>query len=92
MVIKSAEASIIQALSTRIVDAQRHIRILDQVKWDDRIKREFFRHKHKQLPKVCLAYYEKKPLPYDVPEKIEEFRGILRDTQNQLGEYSPITR
>lgn len=92
MVKKSAEVSIIEALSTRIVDAQRQIRILDQVKWDESVKREFFRHKHKQLPKVDLAYYEKKPLPYDVPEKIEEFRGILRDTQNQLGEYSPITR
>ncbi len=89
---KKAELSIIKALSTRIVDAQRHIRILDQVKWDDTVKRDFFRHKAKRLPMVDLSYYEKRPLPYDVNEKIDEFRMILRDTQNQLGEYSPLTR
>jgi len=92
MEIKKAELSIIQTLSTRLVDAQRQIRILDQVKWDEGVKREFFRHKNKRLPKVDLSYYEKRPLPYDVSEKIDEFRTILRDTQNQLGEYSPITR
>lgn len=86
------ELEIIQGLSTRIVEAQRNIRILDQVKWDDTIRKEFFRHKHKRMPVVDEAYYKNRPLPYIVPDKIEEFRGILRDAQNQLGEYSPITR
>jgi hypothetical protein len=35
MIKKKPELSIIKALSTRIVEAQRQIRILDQVKWDD---------------------------------------------------------
>ncbi|MDP3561601.1 MAG: flavohemoglobin expression-modulating QEGLA motif protein [Legionellaceae bacterium] len=89
---EKAELSIIQSLSTRIVEAQRQIRILDQVKWDDTVRREFFRHKNKRMPAVDISYYEKRPLPYDVPEKIDEFRAILRDTQNQLGEYSALTR
>lgn len=92
MVVNKAEATIIQALSKRIVDAQRHIRILDQVKWDDSIKSEFFKHKQKRMPIVDVDYYAKRALPYDVSTKIDEFRGILRDTQNQLGEYSPVTR
>ncbi len=92
MDIKKTELSIIEAISSRLVEAQREIRILDQVKWDERIKQEFFRHKNKRLPLVDASYYEKRPLPYDVTEKIEEFHGILRDTQNQLGEYSPVTR
>ena len=92
MSIKKAEQDAIKALSTRIVDAQRKIRILDSIKWDESIKKEFFRHKGQRLPAVDLAYYQNKPLPFDVRDKTEEFRLILRDTQNQLGQYSPITR
>ena len=92
MTVKTAEGSIIRALSERIVDAQRPIRLLDQVKWDDTVKRDFFRNKAHRLPKVDQNYYKKRPLPFDVVSKIEEFRGILRDTNNQLGEYSPVTR
>lgn len=89
---KATEGSIIRALSERIVEAQRPIRILDQVKWDDEVKNDFFHHKAKRLPNVDEHYYQKQPLPFDVEDKIEEFRGILRDTHNQLGEYSPVTR
>lgn len=92
MTVKTKEGSIIRALSERIVEAQRPIRILDQVKWDDSIKRDFFRHKAQKLPKVDQNYYKKRALPYDVLSKIDEFRGILRDTNNQLGEYSSVTR
>lgn len=92
MPIKTEEGSIIRALSKRIVEAQRPIRILDQVKWDDKIKHDFFHHKTKRLPPVDVHYYEKRPLPYDVNDKIEEFRAILRDAYNQMGEYSPVTR
>lgn len=92
MAIKAVEGSIIKAFSKRIVDAQKNIRILDQVKWDDSIKRDFFRHKCKRLPNVDAHYYQKHGLPFDAVEKIEEFRSILRDAHNQLGEYSPVTR
>ena len=92
MTIKTEEGSIIKALSKRIVEAQRPILILDQLKWDDTVKRDFFRHTPKRLPTVDLHYYEKHPLPFEPNDKIEEFRGILRDAYNQLGEYSPVTR
>lgn len=88
----SAELSIIQNLSQRIVEAQRQIRILDSIKWDDSIKQDFFKHKCRKLPLVDKSYYDARPLPFDVSEKQEEFRLILRDTQNQLGQYSSITR
>ena len=88
----AVELEVIQELSKRIVDAQRSIRILDLIKWDDTVKNEFFRHKAQRLPAIDEAYYQNKPLPFDAHEKMEEFRIILRDTQNQLGQYSPITR
>ncbi|HVT62660.1 MAG TPA: flavohemoglobin expression-modulating QEGLA motif protein, partial [Legionellaceae bacterium] len=86
MAIKKAEGSIIKALSKRIVEAQRKIRILDHVKWDQSVKQEFFRHKGKRLPNVDKNYYHKHPLPFLADDKVEEFRGILRDTHNQMGE------
>ena len=89
---RAEELAIIQDLSKRIVDAQRNIRILDQIKWDDTVKQDFFQHKGQKLPNVDADYYKNRPLPFDVAQKMEEFRVILRDTQNQLGQYSPITR
>ncbi|BCA96530.1 membrane protein [Legionella antarctica] len=89
---ESGELPIIQELSRRIVEAQRKIRILDSIKWDNSVKQEFFKHKGKKLPNVDTSYYAKKPLPFDVHEKQEEFRFILRDAQNQLGQYSTVTR
>lgn len=92
MAVKPEELVVIQELSQRIVDAQRAIRILDLIKWDDQVKKDFFRHKGQKLPDVSEQFYQKRPLPFDFHEKIEEFRIILRDTQNSCGQYSPITR
>lgn len=89
---ESGELLIIQELSQRIVEAQRKIRILDSIKWDDTVKQEFFKNKAKKLPDIDKAYYNNKPLPFDVHDKQEEFRIILRDAQNQLGQYSTLTR
>lgn len=88
----SDEIRATQELSRRLVDAQRKIRILDGVKWDDSIKRDFFANKAELQPKVDKAYYDNRPLPFDVGAKQEEFRLIFRDAQNQLGQYSPVTR
>lgn len=92
MTSESAELHIVQELSQRIVEAQRNIRILDSIKWDDSIRQEFFKHKGKKLPPVDQEYYHKRGLPFEVHDKQEEFRIILRDAQNQLGQYSTLTR
>jgi uncharacterized protein (TIGR02421 family) len=89
---KKSEGLLIKDLSRRIIAAQQSIRILDQVKWDESVEKEFFRHKTKRLPLVDKDYYTERPLPFKPSDKIDEFRGILRDTHNQFGEYSPITR
>ena len=86
------ELKTIQELSQRLVDAQRTIRILDSIKWDDSIKQAFFQNKARKMPPVTAEYYTNKPLPFQPHEKQEEFRLILRDAQNGLGQYSPVTR
>ncbi|ASQ46633.1 flavohemoglobin expression-modulating QEGLA motif protein [Legionella clemsonensis] len=92
MATESDELRVIQELSARLVEAQRTIRILDSIKWDDAIKKDFFTKKAQALPKIDRDYYLNKPLPFDATEKQEEFRLIVRDAQNQLGQYSPVTR
>ena len=89
---KKSEGLLINELSQRIIKAQQSIRILNDVKWDESVEKEFFRHKTKRLPMVDSEYYDARPLPFKPAEKIEVFRSILRDTHHQLGEYSPITR
>lgn len=87
-----AELKVIQNLSTRLVEAQRAIRILDLIKWDEQVKKDFFNSKAKKMPEVDAEYYKKRPLPFDANDKIEEFRLLARDTQNQCGQYSSISR
>lgn len=89
---ESNELAIIQGLSKRIIEAQRKIRILDSIKWDESVKVDFFKNCGTKLPAVDKAYYDNRPLPFDVKDKQEEFRLILRDAQNQLGQYATVTR
>lgn len=87
----SDEKQTIRTLSDRIVAAQKPIRILDAIKWDDSIKADFFKNDCQQLPKVDKDYYKKIPLNFDTQEKVAEFREIIRDIKNLLGPYSSIS-
>src|SRR3990167_3028372 len=91
-IIDTKEAVVIKQFSQRLVEAQRKIRILDSIKWDEQVKKDFFKDKARTLPKVDQAYYANKPLPFNTEAKQEEFRLILRDSKNELGQYSPVTR
>jgi len=82
----------IRDLSSRIIKAQEPICVLDAIKWDDSLMQEFFKNKEKKLPAVDEEYYAKYPLGFDPDDKISEFRKIVRDTKNQLGQFSTITR
>lgn len=83
--------SIIHELSERIVAAQKPIRILDALKWDSEIKKQFFKDKFKKLPRVNTEYYlEKNPLQFDPFKKIEEFHEIERSIRRLLGQYSGV--
>jgi uncharacterized protein (TIGR02421 family) len=78
----------IRTLSDRLVDAQRPIRILDAIKWDDGIECAFFAKGCKELPAVTSEYYANRPLPFEPRAKSEEFRLIERDIRRQLGRYN----
>ena len=67
---------VIRELSERIVVAQKPIRILDALKWDAEIERQFFKSKFKKPPQVDTEYYlTKNPLSFDPVKKIQEFQA-----------------
>src|SRR5437762_5007629 len=80
--------SMVRALSDRLVEAQRPIRILDAIKWDDDIERAFFEKGCREQPPVTRDYYQSRPLPFEPEEKFHEFHGIERDIRRQLGEFN----
>jgi len=85
-------AATIAALSQRIVQAQKPIRILDAIKWSPEIKETFFKNKAKELPKVDINYYNNIPLGFDVKQKHDEFSQIAQDVRRQLGTFSGISQ
>ena len=80
--------SMVRALSDRLVEAQRPIRILDAIKWDDEIERAFFATGCRELPPVTRDYYLSRPLPFDPEDKLHELHAIERDIRRQLGEFN----
>jgi uncharacterized protein (TIGR02421 family) len=78
----------VRALSDRLVEAQRPIRILDAIKWDDDVERAFFDKGCRELPPVTRDYYLSRPLPFDPEQKLHEFHALERDIRRQLGEFN----
>ena len=77
----------VHALSRRLVEAQRPIRVLDALKWGDEIEEQFVARKGRDLPKVDAAWYrDQRPLKFDPEAKIAEFEAIRRDLDIQLGQ------
>lgn len=84
----SAYETLVRSLSDRIVEAQRPIRVLDAIKWDDDVERQFFAGGCNELPAVTRDYYLSRPLPFDPEQKFHEFHMIERDIRRQLGEFN----
>jgi uncharacterized protein (TIGR02421 family) len=84
----SAYESMVRSLSERLVEAQRPIRILDAIKWDETVEKAFFDKDCQELPPVNRDYYLSRPLPFDPEQKYHEFHQIERDVRRQLGEFN----
>ena len=81
---------IVAQLATRIVDAQRPIRVLQAMRWDDSIEQQFLASRQRELPKIDAEYYDKTELGFDPRQKAEEFEQIARDIDRDLGEADAI--
>jgi uncharacterized protein (TIGR02421 family) len=80
-----------RALSQRLVRAQKPIRVLDAIAWDETVKAEFFDHHCERLPPIGPDYYAShRPLRFEPERKQEELRAIERDIVRQLGQLNPV--
>jgi uncharacterized protein (TIGR02421 family) len=79
----------IRDLSDRIVAAQRPIKVLSAVNWDDDIKRRFFESGFANQPDVDRQYYESRPIKLDPDSTREELRTIEAEIARRLGPLSP---
>src|SRR5258708_38276063 len=68
----------VRALSARLVEAQRSIRILDAIKWDKGVEYAFFAGGGCDPPPITPDYYRSRLLPFAPEAKIEELHGIER--------------
>jgi uncharacterized protein (TIGR02421 family) len=81
---------IVAQLAGRIVEAQRPIRVLQALRWDDDVEPQFLRSKVRELPKIDVASYERIDLGFHPKDKGREFEQIARDIDHQLGENDAI--
>ncbi|MBX3186908.1 MAG: flavohemoglobin expression-modulating QEGLA motif protein [Labilithrix sp.] len=81
---------IVAQVATRIVEAQRPIRVLQAIRWDASVEEDFRKSKYRELPKVDADYYAKQELFFDPKEKSAEFEAIARDVDRELGEADAI--
>ena len=79
----------IKDLSDRIVEAQRPIKVLNSINWDDSIKERFYASKFKELPSVDRDYYEARERGFDADAMREQLRKVESDIQGKLGPVSP---
>jgi uncharacterized protein (TIGR02421 family) len=81
---------IVAGLASRIVDAQRPIRVLQAVRWENDIEEQFRKGRYREQPKVDVEYYNRYELGFDVSAKVVEFEEIARDIDRELGETDAI--
>ena len=80
----------VAGLAQRIVDAQREIRVLQAIRWDNDVEEQFKKSCYRELPKVDGEYYDRNPLGFDPSAKVAVYEEIARDVDRELGEADAI--
>lgn len=83
---------LVAGLAQRVVDAQRDLRILQSIRWENDVEEQFRKSRYRELPKIDAAYYEHTPLGFDPSAKVAELEDIARDVERELGEGDAVGR
>jgi hypothetical protein len=81
---------VVAQLAGRIVEAQRPIRVLQAIRWDNGVEEAFVRSKYRELPRIDAAYYAGIELGFDPRAKADEFEQIASDIRREVGESDAI--
>ena len=80
----------LKELSDQLVTLQKPIRILNAIKWDEKIKQDFLKHNGTKMPHVTKEYYTSNPLNFDVAGLTEELINLEQQIHKRLGQFNPI--
>ena len=89
---RASYTAALRELSDRLVEAQRPIRILDAIKWDESVRGAFFAADCRAPPPVDRGYYQSRPLDFDPVDKRQELHRLERDIVRRLGHYNPVSQ
>jgi len=78
--------------STRLIEAQRPIRLLDAIKWDPKILDDVRKSKYKELPKIDASTYEKNSPGFDQEKKLEELKNIREGIEKEIGAEDSLAK
>lgn len=78
----------IKELSDRLVSAQRPIKVLGAINWDEQVKADFFASGFKEQPKVDRGYYTQRKTKLDPATTRSELRSIEAEIMARLGSTS----
>ena len=81
---------VVAQLASRIVEAQRPIRVLQALRWDASVEEQFFQKKCRELPQVNADTYARMDLGFEPRAKAVEFEEIVREIDEKLGENDAI--
>ena len=82
----------IKFLSEQLINAQKPVRVLNAIKWDEKIKLDFFKHKGKKLPQVDKSYYTNISLGFDAQLKKQEFKNLISTIKYNLDKTDLIAK
>jgi uncharacterized protein (TIGR02421 family) len=82
----------VAAISQRVVDAQRPIRVLQALRWEPSVEEAFRRGRCRELPGVGPDEYARIDLGFEPRAKAEEFESILQSVEAEIGTKDPIGR
>ncbi|MFZ0014227.1 MAG: flavohemoglobin expression-modulating QEGLA motif protein [Acidimicrobiia bacterium] len=80
------DREVIRELSDRIVDAQKPIKVLGAINWDDDIKTQFFEAGFSEQPQVDRDYYLARDIRLDPDRSRAELTDIENEIANRLGD------
>lgn len=76
----------LRALSTRMIEAQRSLRVLDALRWDPKVLEAVKKSRYREMPKAGPEFYAtENPLNFDPEKKIEELQSIIDDASREIG-------
>jgi hypothetical protein len=81
----SAYLERLKALSTRLVQLQRPIRILDAIKWPTEIETRFRAAGGRELPALDADFYQRQKLGFDPDTVFRALTDLKSDIRRQLG-------